>query len=117
MDDNGNGPHLNGNLQIVLSQLLTSNQAIQSDVAGMKEQLVRVAVHLERVDTRNEAADRLHSDHESRLRILERLDITAFEKLSDRVSSLERWRYMMGGALVVLEVASTLALYLLLHRP
>lgn len=60
-----------GNLQLVLSQLLSTQQAIATDISSMREQMSKVAVHLERVDTRNESADKLHDDHEKRLRTLE----------------------------------------------
>ncbi len=41
------------------------------ELKGLREDLTRVLVHMEAVDTRNTAADRAHSDYETRLRALE----------------------------------------------
>jgi len=41
------------------------------ELKGLREDLTRVLVHMEAVDTRNTAADRMHLDYESRLRALE----------------------------------------------
>lgn len=40
-------------------------------LVDMQGSMAKLAGHLERVDSRNEAADKLHTDHEARLRILE----------------------------------------------
>jgi hypothetical protein len=46
------------------------------ELHGMREDMTRLAVHMEKVDTRNEVADRERSDHEARLRLLERFRYT-----------------------------------------
>lgn len=56
---------------------------LYDELSGLRRDLTRLLTHMERVDTRNETADRLHTDHESRLR------------------ALERWRYALPTSLIV----------------
>jgi hypothetical protein len=46
------------------------------ELHGMREDFTRVLMHMEKIDTRNEVADRERSDHEARLRLLERFRYT-----------------------------------------
>lgn len=46
------------------------------ELRGLRDDLTRVLVHMESVDTRNAAADRAHADYETRLRVLERFRYT-----------------------------------------
>jgi hypothetical protein len=48
------------------------------ELHGMREDFTRVLLHMEKIDTRNEIADRERSDHELRLRILERFRYAVF---------------------------------------
>ena len=41
------------------------------ELVGMRGDLSKILMHQERIDVRNEAADRLHADHEVRIRALE----------------------------------------------
>jgi hypothetical protein len=46
------------------------------ELHGMREDLTRLGMHMEKVDTRGEIADRERSDHETRIRLLERFRYT-----------------------------------------
>lgn len=46
------------------------------EMKGLREDLTRVLIHMQSVDTRNENADRFHVDCEARLRGLERFRYT-----------------------------------------
>jgi hypothetical protein len=46
------------------------------ELKGLREDLTRVLVHMESVDTRNAAADKAHADFEARIRVLERFRYT-----------------------------------------
>jgi hypothetical protein len=41
------------------------------ELVGLRGDLSKIAVQLEHVDTVNQAADHIHSDHEARIRVLE----------------------------------------------
>lgn len=67
------------------------------ELQGLRGDLTRVLTHMERVDTRNEAADRAHTDYEIRLR------------------ALETFRYKLAGISVVGGVGAGWVGYLLGH--
>lgn len=46
------------------------------ELVGMRADLSKVLTHQEAVDTRNQNADRIHADHEARLRMLEKFRYT-----------------------------------------
>jgi hypothetical protein len=72
----------------------------------LQNTLTRVVTHMERIDTRNEYADKLHNDFEARLRVIEATapaaHTTEIEKLSSRVDQLERFRYTLAGGIALL---------------
>lgn len=67
------------------------------ELKGLREDLTRVLTHMERVDTRNEAADRSHADYETRLR------------------ALETFRYKLAGVSLIGGVGAGWVGYLLGH--
>ncbi len=67
------------------------------ELKGLRGDLTRVLVHMESVDTRNQGADRVHADHEVRLR------------------ALERFRYTLAGLAVIGGAVSGYAGYVLGH--
>lgn len=93
---------------------------VYREVTGMRTDLAKVSTHMERVDTRNEAADLLHKDHEDRLRGLEKLDADAIKdtvhELRGKVSDLEKFRWMLMGMFVTLQILAGLVEYWLLHH-
>ncbi len=67
------------------------------ELKGLREDLTRVLVHMEAVDTRNTAADRAHTDYETRLR------------------ALETFRYKLAGLAVIGGVGAGWVGYILGH--
>lgn len=80
-------------------------------VTDLQTTMQKVLVHMERVDTRNEFADRMHDDFEARLRVLETADPVqqgvALGTLTGRVGGLEKFRYTLAGGLALLVVVLT----------
>lgn len=98
-------------------------------MAGLRTDLAKALTHMERIDTRNLTADQLHSDHETRLRTLEKIDAAGLDKLTTevealgrlglaevpgRVSALEKFRWTLTGALVAVQVLIGVLEYVLL---
>lgn len=69
--------------QLALQTIIAQQGSIASDVSAMRTDVAKALTHLELVEQRNQAADRVHADHEARLRLL------------------ERFRWTLGGAVVV----------------
>lgn len=67
------------------------------ELKGLRDDLTRVLVHMEAVDTRNTAADRAHLDYEARLR------------------ALETFRYKLAGASLIGGVGAGWVGYILGH--
>jgi hypothetical protein len=61
-------------------------------------EVIRLVGHMEGIDARNAAADVIHADHESRIRML------------------ERWRYALPTSIVVGLGSAGIALATLLHH-
>jgi hypothetical protein len=67
------------------------------ELTGMRADVARALTRIEVIDTRNGDADKLHADHEARIR------------------ALEQFRYKLLGAAVVIGGASGYVGYLLGH--
>ena len=84
-------------------------------VTDLQSALTKIGEHLARVDTRNEFADRQAADVEARLRVIEAARPTEYaatiEALTIRVATLERFRYMLAGAIALLTLLLTMAGY------
>ena len=87
---------------LLLQQVLTQQAQIAADTSALRIDLAKAITHMERIDTRNESADKLHSDHEGRLRTLEKIDADGLHALHGRVSALEKFRYTLAGGLALL---------------
>lgn len=57
-------------------EAMVTAKDLLDELKGLRQDLTRVLVHMESVDTRNANADRLHADYEARLRVLERFRYT-----------------------------------------
>lgn len=73
-------------------------QDIKSELQAMRGDMVKVLTHMEGTDTRNKAADILHTDHESRIR------------------ALERWRYSLPVTLFISFASVAIAVISLFRR-
>jgi hypothetical protein len=80
--------------------------------------MTSIKSHLEMIDSRNTAADQLHTGHGSRLTAMESLLLKAQPetRLADhevRVRSLERFKYALLGALILVNALGVFIEYLL----
>lgn len=67
---------MDGEASLLLQQIITQQSTIAKDLSAMRAEVAKALTHLEVVDTRNLAAEQLHADHETRLRLLERFRYT-----------------------------------------
>lgn len=92
-------PQQNGHGNIGLADVYRVLMDLQST-------MTKVVTHMERIDVRNEYADKLHADIEARLRVIEATHpgdhAPALEKLGGRIDQLERFRYTLAGGLALL---------------
>lgn len=74
----------------------------------LQSTMTKVVTHMERIDTRNEFADRLHADIEARLRVIEACNPTetvrTLAKAEDRIAQLERFRYTLAGVIALCSI-------------
>lgn len=114
-----------GQVTITLKDVYQATQTLErslSDSLGtLNLTMVSIKGHLEQLDTRNAAADELHKEQGERLRKLE----TAVESaklpstLPDyevRLRALERFKYTLLGAVLVVNTLIALAEYALTHK-
>lgn len=77
---------------------VTDLYRIMTELNNTMQSVIR---HLERVDTRNEYADKFHADVEARIRVIESIGPVemskSIERLSDKIDVLERYRYTLMG--------------------
>lgn len=106
---------------------LPSSQITIADLyrvlVGLQDTMSKLAGHIERIDGRNEAADRLHADHEGRMRAIEQVSAqtaaTATQLVKDgadkevRVRSLEKFRWQIAGALIAINALAVVIEWLI----
>ena len=61
---------------MLLHQIIATQGTIGSDVSAVRSEVGKAITRLEVIETRNRTADLLHSDHETRIRLLERFRYT-----------------------------------------
>ena len=82
------------------------------ELVGMRGDLTRSLGKLEVMESRHGDADRIHADHESRLRTAEAALPTGLE---GRMMALEKFRWQIAGALLTINVLALVAEWLILH--
>lgn len=82
---------------LVLQTIVTQQGAIQTDMSALRADVSKALTRIEVIDSRNQNADGLHRDYESRLRLL------------------ERFRWTLGGVSLVGGFLSGFLGYLLGH--
>lgn len=80
------------------------------ELVGMRGDLTRSLSKLEVIESRNSDADRLHADHEARIRAVEGALPSSLE---GRIMALEKFRWQLVGALVVINVLAVVVEQLL----
>lgn len=61
---------------LLLHQIITAQGAIGADVSVIRQDVSKAMIRLEVIEAGNKAADLLHADYETRLRLLERFRYT-----------------------------------------
>jgi hypothetical protein len=96
---------------------LPANQVTMGDlyreIVGLRADLTRSLSKLEVIESRNGEADRLHADHEARLRSLEHALPTG---LDGRMMSLEKFRWQVVGALIAINALAVIVEWVLFNR-
>ncbi len=96
------------------------------ELVGMRTDVAKVLTRLERVDERNHSADQIHTDHEGRIRAGEH-DLNKLQSVSEtlvrdsadmqgRLRSLEKFRWQIAGALILIEILAVAVQYALFSR-
>ena len=111
-----------GQVRITLKDVYQQTQSLEKslgDALGtLNLTMQQIKGHIEQLDTRNSAADQLHVEHAQRIALVEtalaRADLAV--RLPDtevRVRSLERFKYLLLGAVIVVNGAADWLIYLL----
>lgn len=114
-----------GEVRITLKDVYQQTQSLEKSLGealnNLNLTMQQVRSHIERLDSRNTAADLLHVEHGQRISAVEttlnKADLTV--KLPDhetRVRSLERFKYMLFGAVVVVNGIADWVFYVISHR-
>lgn len=61
---------------LLLHQIIAAQGAISADLSAMRDNVIKTLTRLEVIEAGNQAANLLHADHETRLRLLERFRYT-----------------------------------------
>ena len=95
-------------LEKSLSDSLASINLTMQDIRG----------HIDSQDKRNTSADQLHTEHGTRLTAVEAvLAQSQPVQLGERVTSLERFKFTLLGAIVALQAVFGAVEYLIVHKP
>lgn len=82
------------------------------ELVGMRTDVATMLTKMERVDERGAASDRTQADHETRLRDLENAVPSSLEV---RIMALEKFRWQIVGALIVINVLAVLVEWLIFN--
>lgn len=114
-----------GEVRITLKDVYQQTQSLEKslgDALGtLNLTMQQIKGHIETLDSRNAAADQLHVEHAQRITLVEtslaKADLAV--RLPDtevRVRALERFKYTLLGAVIVVNAAADWLFYLLSHR-
>ena len=81
------------------------------ELVGLRTDVAQMLTKMERVEERSAAFDRGLADHETRVRALENAVPSSLEV---RIMALEKFRWQIAGALVVIQVLAVVIEYFLL---
>lgn len=113
-----------GTVQITLKDVYQQQQAIERTLSdslnGLNLTMQQIRSHIEQLDTRNAAADQIHVEHASRLAkvesvIAEAQPVKTLEGYGSRIASLEKFKYLLIGALIFINAIAVFVEYLLSH--
>jgi hypothetical protein len=128
-------PENDGTVRITLKDVYQQTQSLEKTFGDRTVQLERslsdsmnslnltmqdIRLHIDTQDKRNASDDQLHSDYSRRLSSLEGVvqqvqPVSSHAEYDNRLQSLERFKYVLIGAMIALQAVVGLAEYLLLH--
>ena len=112
------GSHVTIGLKDVYQQVQSMEKTVADAFATLNLTMVSIKGHLEQLDTRNASADQIHVEHGQRIAAAETVLLTAnlpavLPDHETRVRGLERFKYMLLGAVILINGAAALIEYLL----
>jgi len=114
-----------GTVTITLKDVYQQTQSLEKSLSGalttLNLTMLSIKNHLEQLDSRNAAADELHREQSDRIRAAENVLsganlATVLPDHEVRVRSLERFKYTLLGAVIVINGAAAYIEYLLTHH-
>ena len=111
---------MTGGLEITLRDVYDAQQDTGKAVAALAGRLDSLVTG---VTARLDSGGVQLADHETRLRSLEQVDVDAIKEnredlkaLAGKVESLEKFRWMLLGALILLQAVGAVADYVITHH-
>jgi len=114
-----------GQVRITLKDVYQQTQSLEKSLGDalttLNLTMQQIKSHIEALDTRNAAADLIHAEHAARLAAAESVlqqaqPVRTQQDHEVRLRSLERFKYTLLGAVVVVNGAADWIFYLLAHR-
>jgi len=114
-----------GQVRITLKDVYQQTQSLErslgDSLGALNLTLLGIRAHMEQLDSRNTAADELHREQSDRIRAAENVLsganlATVLPDHEVRVRSLERFKYTLLGAVIVINGAAAYIEYLLTHH-
>jgi len=118
-------PDSAGTVRITLKDVYQQTQSLEKSLydslATLNLTMTQIKSHIDSQDQRNAAADQLHVEHGTRLTTVEAIlqqaqPITVHNDQETRLRSLERFKYTLLGAVIVINAAAAYIEYLLTHH-
>ena len=108
-------------LKDVYQQTQSLEKSLSDSLATLNLTMTQIKSHIDSQDQRNTAADQLHVEHGARLSAIQTIldqaqPVTVQADHETRLRSLERFKYTLFGAIVVINGAAAFIEYLLSHR-
>jgi hypothetical protein len=108
-------------LKDVYQQTQSLEKSLSESLSALNLTMTQIKSHIDGQDQRNAAADQLHVEHGARLTSLEATvnqaqPVKVQADFEARIRSLERFKFTLLGAVIVINGAAAFIEYLLTHR-
>ena len=108
-------------LKDVYQQTQSLEKSLSDSLSALNLTMTQIKAHIDGQDRRNTAADQLHVEHGARLTAVEGIlqqaqPISTKADVEIRLRSLERFKYTLLGAVIVINGAAAFIEYLLTHH-
>jgi hypothetical protein len=119
-------PDGDGTVRITLKDVYQQQQSLEKSLgdslANLNLTMTQIKSHIDNQDQRNVAADQLHAEHGARIAAMQTIldqaqPVVTKTDFETRIRSLERFKYMLLGSVVVINIALGVIEYLLTHHP